>query len=390
MLFFGKQLSKISIKDIHLLIENGNIENKELEFKKELSLQSDSEKKEFLADISAFLNSSGGYIIFGLDEENGRAKEIIGIHTENIDALKNRIDNIIRDGLEPMNSYINIKEILLKENEYVIIIEIPKSWYFPVMVTYQNTSRFYGRNSSGKFQLDYQEIKQRFIQSDTAVKRIRDFRLERINKIFTNDSPIIAEFSPAIVLHCIPISSFTTLLENQLKIDNEEFKNFRTFFETTDNHRYNLDGILITTQAIDDSVMSYTQIFRNGVIEAVDYRCLNSEYPNEKYKIPVFVLRDRMNRALMNSVDLFIKNGISAPIIVFVSLLGVKGFTIGLSRTRDWGRLEKQYNVGIREDIINLDEIIIDSFDSFESQSLTKQVLDRIWNAVGWPKAYEI
>ncbi len=45
----------ITIEDINSLVENSVCENKFLEYKKELNIGTDAEKKEFLADLKKFL-----------------------------------------------------------------------------------------------------------------------------------------------------------------------------------------------------------------------------------------------------------------------------------------------------------------------------------------------
>jgi predicted HTH transcriptional regulator len=58
----NKPFDDILEADLQELIKNQISEKKNLEYKAELSLLSDKEKKEFLADISSFANSNGGDI----------------------------------------------------------------------------------------------------------------------------------------------------------------------------------------------------------------------------------------------------------------------------------------------------------------------------------------
>lgn len=59
----NKKINDITIDDIQSLIDNSACESKLLEYKKELKIESDSDKKEFLADISSFANCTGGDFI---------------------------------------------------------------------------------------------------------------------------------------------------------------------------------------------------------------------------------------------------------------------------------------------------------------------------------------
>lgn len=66
----NKKIDDITIDDIKLLIVNSVCESKSLEYKKELHIENDADKKEFLADVSSFANSTGGDIIFGIEEDD--------------------------------------------------------------------------------------------------------------------------------------------------------------------------------------------------------------------------------------------------------------------------------------------------------------------------------
>lgn len=97
----GKDLLELNLNDIELLIENGVRESKRIEYKQTLPENSDSGKKEFLADISSFANSGGGDVIYGIACEDGLPTHLVGIETDNIDATVLRYESIIRDGLSP-------------------------------------------------------------------------------------------------------------------------------------------------------------------------------------------------------------------------------------------------------------------------------------------------
>jgi len=51
---------------------------------------------------------------------------------------------------------------------FIILVRIPQSFASPHMVKFQNTSRFFCRNSAGKYQLDVQEIRNAFLATDST------------------------------------------------------------------------------------------------------------------------------------------------------------------------------------------------------------------------------
>jgi predicted HTH transcriptional regulator len=63
-----KPLDHITEADLQALISDAVPEGRTIEYKRALPGNSDGEKKEFLADISSFANTSGGDLIYGMDE----------------------------------------------------------------------------------------------------------------------------------------------------------------------------------------------------------------------------------------------------------------------------------------------------------------------------------
>ena len=98
-----KPLDSINEQDLKQLIENQVLEKKGLDYKLSLPSNSDADKKEFLADVSSFANSSGGDIIYGMAQDNttGLPMELVGIDSVNLDQETLRLESIIREGIEP-------------------------------------------------------------------------------------------------------------------------------------------------------------------------------------------------------------------------------------------------------------------------------------------------
>ena len=163
-----KNFDDITKLDIDSLIENKIGEIKTLEYKRKLPSSQDKDKKEFLADISSFANASGGDLIYGIKEEidangkkTGQPEEVVPLEDIIEDEAKLKIENLIRTGIEPRVT-VHVKGIDGYGSDgkgFVILIRIPQSFASPHMVTFKNTSRFYCRNSAGKYQLDIQEEK---------------------------------------------------------------------------------------------------------------------------------------------------------------------------------------------------------------------------------------
>ncbi len=112
-----KQFDNIEITDILALVGNKIQESKTLEYKSELP-DGNTEKKKFLAGVAAFANTSGGDIIYGVEEERdsrkrptGIPKEASGLEDCNVDGEILRLDTLIRSGIQPIPPSIRIGKV---------------------------------------------------------------------------------------------------------------------------------------------------------------------------------------------------------------------------------------------------------------------------------------
>ncbi|MCJ7506226.1 ATP-binding protein [Candidatus Bathyarchaeota archaeon] len=91
----------INEETLQALVKDGAREDKFLEFKESLSISTSDEKEEFLADVSSFANTAGGDLVLGMTETEGVASELRGMPIPDIDTETQRIESIIRDGIDP-------------------------------------------------------------------------------------------------------------------------------------------------------------------------------------------------------------------------------------------------------------------------------------------------
>jgi hypothetical protein len=146
------------------------------------------------------------------------------------------------------------------------------------MVTFRGHSRFYSRNSAGKYPLDVGEIRAAFLASETERNQLRSFRQERLARLVANDGPIALTDEPKIVLHVIPLSALDPSSRYDLGPLDDPLK-LRPLRGTAWNNRINFDGALAWSPDAGGQPpgWSYTQVFRTGAIEGVDAFMLRGE-----------------------------------------------------------------------------------------------------------------
>src|SRR2546421_5727868 len=283
-MLFNKPLAEIKESDLQTLIDNQVPEGKTIEYKSILPSNADGDKKEFLADVSSFANGAGGDLLFGIEEQAGTPTTLSGIQLADVDAQKLRLESILRDGIDPKLPRVDIHPVALtsKPGHYVLILRVQKSWLVH-RVIFKNHGHFYSRHSAGKYQLDVAELRTAFELSGTIAERIRDFRTERLSRIAAGEeTPApLDEQAPKLVLHMIPLNAFSTPISVNIGplydgIKGELFNPLIAWGLRPDvDMRFNVDGITRSVSWGDPpSTASYTQVFRNGIIETVDMSIL--------------------------------------------------------------------------------------------------------------------
>lgn len=141
-----KELHKLDNYDFDTLksfINNGIEESQYIEFKSGEALsKKDAHKKEISKDVSAFANSDGGIIIYGISEKNHKADSFSFIDGNEFN--KEWLEQIISSNIN--RSIPNLKIFPIRKNgnikETIYVVQIPSSTEAPHMC---REKRFYRR-----------------------------------------------------------------------------------------------------------------------------------------------------------------------------------------------------------------------------------------------------
>lgn len=374
-----RDVASITISEIQQLCADKVTEGKDLEYKERLPGDTPDDKREFRFDVSSLANAGGGTILFGIremrgpDGTTGIPEEIIPLNV-NPDKETLRLEQILRADVDPRIPGVQIRFIQSKEG-YVGIVRVPRSWVGLHLVKHNDSYRFYSRTSKGKYILDATEIRNGFVAAQEGYDRLTRFRYDRVAKIVANESSASMEEGPKAVLHVLPLSMSDPTIEFDLAPVQERlaFPPVRGSYGGWSNE-HNYDGFMKSTRLSTQEATNYIQFFRTGAIEEVWSRFHKSD---EKILYPVSIEGSCIN-SLTNCVSAVKRLGVVLPLLVSLSLLGVRGYGYKMNF---WTTGEDE-GERFRVSEFLLPPVLMTTLDEAPSAVL-RSSFDRLWNAAG-------
>lgn len=385
---FGKPVAKITCEDIEALVANEVSEGRTLEYKQSLPGGNDDARKEFLADVSSFANAVGGHILFGVTEQRdsdghptGIPEVATGLGGVNADKEILRLDQMVRSGIEPRMSGFRLRAIPGFKDGPVLLAHIPRSTIGPHVVSFRWRPRFYSRASNGKYPMDLVELRSAFAAAAGVSERVRSFRDDRLARIAADETPIPLRDCPRIALHLVAWDSLTP----GFSIDLIQARPPDTMLKPIETSGYsptpNFDGYLVHNKPHGgERGSAYTQVFRNGMIEAVEAGMLLPEAEGRKIIYGAYCEK-RLVEGGGRYLDAIKTLGLHPPVFVLLSFVGVRGYVVtrGGPRYHGFGR-----DNPIDRDTLILPDVEMQSFEEGFAKVM-KPAFDVLWQTSGAP-----
>jgi Putative DNA-binding domain len=384
-------IGEVAAEHVAALVTEKVTERRTLEYKERLPGGGDQDKKEFLADVCSFANLIGGDIIYGIrDERDGDGKptgipeSVAGLSGLNLSAERERLESIVRNGIQPRIPNVQTAEIQVEGHGPVLVLRIARSWIKPHMVTFKGTSRFYSRHSTGKYQLDVQEIGHAFAGQRALGERMREWRTERLAKILSEEGPVNVEGPSRFLLHFVPASALAGQRSAGLwPVPKAVRSLLRPSSHPGTLWRYNIDGFLVASfNEAAQRHSAYVQLFRDGKLEYCDGDLLNAGRRHGAgggWQIPSGLFEERLINMFGNALLIINRVGIEGPIYFSAALTGVRNMRFAISNP---------YGIGVDHafdrDVIQTPEIEIDSRDPAPYRDSLLPIVDSIWQANGY------
>jgi hypothetical protein len=385
MSLFGKRLESLTEADLQSLIDSGFGENRVIEYKATLPGRTEGEKKEFIKDVVSFANSAGGHIIYGMEASGGVPTAFHGIASNTIDAEKLRLEQMARTGIEPIIHGLKIEAVALpRASGSVLIVEIPRGLFGPHII--RGRGAFVSRNSAGKMEMDFGEIRAAFIGAETASAKLKDFHADRTARLIAGDSLFPLQNRTNVVLHLLPLESFTPGFRCDLsRITGQTSRKLLQVRQTAIDWtaRFSLEGFaqIYTSGMQDEPHFAYAHVFRNGALEYVDGE-MEWGYAKRTVRIGLFesLILAATSRLLIAAKELELRG----PFFALPSLLNVRGWqfiqpSYGGSGQHDARTIDREHLI--------LPEVMLDN-DSVDLETAFRPTFDVLWNACRWGRSF--
>ena len=216
--------------------------------------------------------------------------------------------------------------------------------------------------------------------SDTVYERIRNFRTERLSMIVADEGSMPLQGERMLAVHIIPFNAFDPSTRYDLPTLLRDSVSLSPIGASGSNRYYNFEGVVSYEPSTNpDAASAYLQVFRNGIIESVTskrFRVLNGRpfIPSVAYERDVLEAVPRFTLIQKNL-------GSEPPLAIMVSMLGVRGVTLGVSNN-----LISSETRLIDRDSLILPEVIVEDFE-FDPATALRPIFDSIWNATGYSRS---
>ncbi len=368
----------VTEQHLEQLIAGGVQESVTIDYKAESYLYDDSGKRELLKDVTGFTNTLGGYLVLGMTAIDGTPTNLSGLAGVVLDKELLRLESIVRDGIEPRIFGLTIRGINLVNGNSAIIISIPRSWNPPHRVNYKGWNKYFARSSAATYELSVTDLRSVFLQSANLERRIQEFRLDRIAKIKVGGAPAPVINEGQMVIHIVPMASGVARID--VGAASKDFVSFRPRDSISLNYRINFDGLLVTSVQNDGRIPCYTQLFSDGSIEAVIGKVC---YQGDKFKGLAYpFIEKEFFEFVEYRCKALVSHGIRPPVVIMMTLIGVKGTVISL------GPFSMREQVEVDRDDLLTPPVTLLDFDFAPGwHSRFQDPINSIYNAYGIAKS---
>jgi Schlafen, AlbA_2 len=372
---------KITVDMLRSLIESRIAEGQSIEFKRIINVSDTKAKKNLCAELASFANASGGDIVFGVNEKEGIASELLALPEFDADRTVLQLRQIFDSNIEPPVPGLQFCAVEVGHKQFALVLRIPRSWARPHALLGESL-QFLVRDGNRRRAFTLRELREVFGLSASIAARMKQFRADRIASLVADDTPARLSSRTLLVLHVMPQSAFDTPQSVDLSFLMKNSTLIWPMHDTGFSKKLNFDGVLsyfpgdflpVQTKA----VRSYVQVFRDGCVEALTTEIFQDDVESLP-KVIFHTYEAVVEKALHNHLSLLRELEIDPPIFVSMAFIGAKDYSLLLP-----GRFRHEKSSSpIGRDVLIIPETPIYEYSSTYYDAL-KESFDRVWQTCG-------
>lgn len=151
-------------------------EDRTLDYKRDLNLVDRDAQSEFLKDVTAFANGSGGTLLYGVAEGEGEEQGLIvdlpGLELARPDDTHRLVDELLRHSVDERMMGVLHRAVPRPDQRFYYLVRVPPSPLAPHMVMLgKHKSKFFLRANTTTDVMDARQIKETALRTASAFDR---------------------------------------------------------------------------------------------------------------------------------------------------------------------------------------------------------------------------
>ena len=399
-----KPFAEITADDARSLIVRQVREDRTIDFKQDLSLAKDGDRRELLKDVTAMANTGGGTLLYGAVEgESDESGQIVSLNGMQFspDEVQSTITHLIRDGVEEPIPGLLHRALPLGDGTHLYVIRVPASHRAPHLFKFgKQRHNFYFRATTSNNPMTMSQIREAVLRSATARERavaLIDQRTElargtaRARERWSSTPQHDRLCRPGqMLLHVLPLSAPEGGVDLADPAIVERFGQVpppgRESGAGTVRHA--LEGLYSETAHRDIvGPCVYALLLREGGVEFFEAG-IGRPGPDaleDTARLNVHKLETRVLRALGEAAKLTEEGLLPLPVVISLQLLEMRGIHLFTS-ARVWVP-DDGITRPFQYDEIPIAPAVITSWGA-EAELAAKRLFDVIWQACGYLRSF--
>lgn len=390
MLLHQTPFDEITEAHLQRLVDVRASESMRLDFKQMLPLTEGRDpdldaSRRFCRDVSAFANTDGGDLVYGMREERGEAVEVNGLVCADQEKYKSKLEDILKDHVEPRIGRVRLRFVPLQSGRLALVLRVPRSLEAPHGVKAGGAWDFYGRRSAGNYAMSVSEIRAAFTRTQDWREGILRWHRARVDLYEAGEGVAQVAGDCRVYVHVVPLG-WEGELDVREMLRRDEFD--RPLRRCADWSGLNdpsptVEGVLHLRGARSDAraPRGLALWTHDGRFESIATCDIRAEADARKRAVP----GERIERMIHGHATAGVVSlgllGIDGPYLIVAALGGVSGAIVAYEPAGGWFPAERDI-MPLQRDPTGLPAVMVDHAQDDLWQPL-RPLMDRLAHAGG-------